>query len=442
MRYFFLTVALLLTLTPLPAQAGLYYSGEKIAELPSQWRGFVADLRMLRQAGMPPGPKVPESALRQRYVAAAAELQKQARARPLTADEAADLGALLIRLGQTGDALEVLRAAQHQHPNHFAIAANLGTAWHLYGDLSSAALNLSLARDLAPPKLRAVEELHLRLVRGRLRQRPDDLSLDNLFSVKWVSEQGKYAPGQLAAAERKKIPDGAISLTQRLHLSLPADGRLLWQLGELAAAYGDLRAGADLLEICVGEYGLNEPTLFQHKAALKAAFEASLREQPQDLNSQKMSHSAHGGGTGLAFKSRFPLLREPLDVRSLPPINKTGITSLAWPVLLDTRLERGQPTFADYLKELDGRQITLTGFMQPLFDELDTTAFLVIENATGCWYCELPGLNGMVLVELAEGNSLRLTRDPLKITGKLKLNHNDPENFLYSIVDAKVTTLD
>ena len=50
---------------------------------------------------------------------------------------------------------------------------------------------------------------------------------------------GQYTPGVLAKEERAKLPTNAIAPTQQLALWLPADGRLLWQLGELAAVYGD-----------------------------------------------------------------------------------------------------------------------------------------------------------------------------------------------------------
>src|SRR5262249_37319719 len=42
-----LTIAALLVLSPL-ARAGLHYSGETTAELPSRWRGFLIDHRSLR----------------------------------------------------------------------------------------------------------------------------------------------------------------------------------------------------------------------------------------------------------------------------------------------------------------------------------------------------------------------------------------------------------
>src|SRR5256885_16489458 len=89
----------LLLLTGSSLHAGLHYSGEEYNPLPSQWRGFLLDQRHLRQIAIAPAPKAPVSANRLRYDKAAAELEKTARARVLTADESADLGALHVRLG-------------------------------------------------------------------------------------------------------------------------------------------------------------------------------------------------------------------------------------------------------------------------------------------------------------------------------------------------------
>src|SRR5436309_14438989 len=93
-----LTVVAVLFLA-VPARAGLYYSGEPIAELPSQWRGFLPDQRALRLLAARPAPNAPAHPLRDAYRDAADALAKLAAQRPLTADEAADLGALHARLG-------------------------------------------------------------------------------------------------------------------------------------------------------------------------------------------------------------------------------------------------------------------------------------------------------------------------------------------------------
>src|SRR5438132_14297926 len=81
------------------ARAGLDYSGEEIALLPSQWRGFLIDQRLLRTLGFKAASGGPSNPLRQRYEKAVAELEKVSRARKLSADELADLGAVHVRLG-------------------------------------------------------------------------------------------------------------------------------------------------------------------------------------------------------------------------------------------------------------------------------------------------------------------------------------------------------
>ncbi|HKM56397.1 MAG TPA: hypothetical protein VJY33_23530, partial [Isosphaeraceae bacterium] len=211
-------VLVLLGLAP-GARAGLYYSGETFAELPSQWRGFLLDHRALRgiavQAkGMAPSP------LRVEYQEAATKLEKKARDGKLTADELADLGALYVRLGETTRAIELLRGAQREHPNHFRIVSNLGTAWQLQADLEQAALCLQQAVQLAPGKLQKAEELQLKLVRLRQRQAKDAQDLDDLFGLKYVDDNGKFAAGKLGAEQRKKLPSNAAALVQQLCLWL------------------------------------------------------------------------------------------------------------------------------------------------------------------------------------------------------------------------------
>src|SRR5215213_2304028 len=116
-------VALLALIVPTPCLAGLHYGGESFAELPCQWRGLLLDQRALRQVAVKPAAGKAAVGLRLRYEQEAARLAKKDR---LTADEAADLGALHLRLGEVDRAVGVLRPAQSAHPKHFRLAANLG----------------------------------------------------------------------------------------------------------------------------------------------------------------------------------------------------------------------------------------------------------------------------------------------------------------------------
>jgi hypothetical protein len=411
------------------ARAGLYCSEETFADLPSQWRGFLLDQRALRLAAVKPVGTTPASPLRVRYQAAAERVAKTAAERPLTADESAELGALYIRLGDVARALEVLRPAQREHPSHFRLAANLGTAWQLHGDLAQAAACLELAARLAPGKFQRAEELHLRLVRLRAREPRGAVDLDDLFGIRFVGLSGKYEPGKLADEQRKLLPSDAAASLQLLALWLPADARLLWQTAEVAGAYGDVGTAAAIMDGCVTEFGLRAPALLEHR---RAVVNVSRNMNAPDKATHQQEHAS-------AFKPRSsrPLVNKG-DLPALPAVDPKGVNSLPWTVLTDTPLDREyRPAFSDYLKELDGKRVELDGYMQPLASDLNCAAFMFVENPIGCWFCEMPGMTGIVLVELEEGKTLRYTRGPLRVTGRLRLNATNPERFLFVVENAK-----
>ncbi|HEY7152971.1 MAG TPA: DUF3299 domain-containing protein [Gemmataceae bacterium] len=413
--------------------AGLYYSGETFAELPSQWRGFLLDQRNLRTIAVKPTGAAPAGPIRKHYETEAARLAKLAAERKLTADEAADLGALYARLGDTARAVEVLRTAQRDNPKHFHLIANLGTAWQMQGDLGQAAVCLEQAVRLAPDKRQKAEQLHLKLVRLRAREPRDAKELDNLFGVRYVASSGKFEPGRLAEAQRKRLPDDAIALVQLLALWLPSDGRLLWQLAELAGANGDVATAAAITDGCVTEFGLRAADLRSHRRAFRDAADERARTE----GDAKTMHEGHLG----LFKPRSPRpLARKLDRTPLPPIDPKGVNALPWSVVAETTLDRKyRPTFPRYLKELDGKKVTLNGYMQPLGEDAELSDFLLIEYPVGCWYCEQPEMTAIVLVELPEGKAHHFTRGRVRVRGKLSLNARDPENFLYTIRDATIS---
>ncbi len=263
-------------------------------------------------------------------------------------------------------------------------------------------------------------------------------ALDDLFGVHYVGPDGKYAAGRLDEAQRKALPDDAPALVQQLGLWLPADGRLLWQMGELAAVNGDATTAAAILDGCVTEFGLRDPELRLHRRMLRDAADALASNN--DPNAKPV-HDANS--FPLKPKSSRPLVHK-TDLADLPPIDPKGVNVLPWTVVTETVVDRKyHPSFPTYLKELEGKQIQLTGYMQPLSDDQqESDSFLLIEYPVGCWYCEMPEVTGIVLVELAPGQTREVTRGKLRITGKLILNARDPEDFLYTIKDAQAVLMD
>ena len=374
--------------------------------------------------------------LRRRYQEEAEKLQAHADKQKLSAEEWADLGALYVRLGDAGRAVEILRKAHQAHPNHFAIVANLGTAWQLLGDFRQAAAALEEAVRLAPGKQLPFEEAHLKLVRARLRSQAGEL--DDLFGIRYLGEKDAYEPGKLAAAQMKKLPARAVAVTQQLALWLPADGPLLWQLAELANAHGDIKNAAAMMEGCMTQFNMQSLTLRKHRQI--------LRDAVDNLPKPKLgANEEHAGPThvgSIAFRSRRPLISK-LIATPLLPIDPKGVNPIPWELLGETVMEKPfKVHFPKYLHELQGKQISMTGFMYPLREDPEMAAFLFIEAPVGCWYCEMPETTGIVFVEMPTGQTARYQRGLIRLTGRLHLNGSDPEDFLYAVKDARVGAID
>jgi hypothetical protein len=105
---------------------------------------------------------------------------------------------------------------------------------------------------------RKAEQYHLRLLtlrQDRSRQQPggrNELQLDNLFPrVHFVGPGGKYEVGGMAPAQLAEVPPDATILVMQLLLWTPFDDGLLWLLGELLNASGDVVAAAEMMKAVV-----------------------------------------------------------------------------------------------------------------------------------------------------------------------------------------------
>jgi hypothetical protein len=397
-----------------PTFAGLHFSGEVVNKLPSRWRGFLPDHRALRQLAVTPVAGLPvNTPLKDIYTDARFRLESAAKARTLTADEAADLGAVLVRLGQPEKAVNVLRPAARANPTHFRLAANLGTAWQLTGDLAQAEAALSDAVRLAPKEWANAEALHLKLVRLRKKEgKGADEKWDDLFGLQYTGKE--------------KLPENAAGLVQQLALWLPADGRLLWQLGEIANATGDVRTAAGILDGCVLEFAMKSATL------------RARRQQYMALVDELTKNDEHLKPAGnLTFASARPLARG-FDPAKLPPVRTDKANVLPWAVVADTTLGKGfKPAFPQYLQDLDGKRVVLTGFMAPA-PSADPGSFLLTEYPIGCWFCESPDPTGLVRIDLTGDTTAERPKGAIRVEGVWHLNRTDPERPLFRIAGAKV----
>ncbi len=418
---------MILGFLPVSLHAGVYYSGDSKNELPAEWAGFLRDQRALRLAADPKNAGfntfVP---LRDTAVDAVVKLEQFKKTRPLTADESADLGALYLRLGQPEKAVGVLRPANRSDSEHFRIAANLGSAWQLSGDLAQSIAALEEAVRLAPKQFLAVESLHLKLVRGRVKEKKNNTSLDDLFGVIYSGD-----PGTMDAKEKAKLPANALALVQELALVLPFDARLLWQLAELANAHGDARTAANLLDGAVIELGWQADEARTRRTRYRSAADELAKNE---------EHAVHRGTLKFASAKVFKTL---IDETKLPKVDPKGTNPLPWSALSETTLtKKFQPTFLKYIEDCDGRTVSFTGFLRPTRNGDGLTEFLITESPIGCWFCESPGATQVIWVELAEGMTVDFSRAPVQVTGRFELNRTDAESHLYRVIQASVKKVD
>jgi hypothetical protein len=214
---------------------------------------------------------------------------------PFTVEDRLNMSACLLRMRDPKGAIEVLRPVEWEDPGNFLVMSNRGTAFLMAGDYRSAFDWLSNARpfwrksfeDLRQERrsrpyveflvkrmgwnehqfawYARCEKYQLRLAKvryyeteklarlkkqldfTRMLEDVDDLLVDPEKEPppegpRFVTPDGKFEPGKIAAAEKAKIPRDALPVVQQLLVWMPEDARLIWLMGEVLNARGDVES--------------------------------------------------------------------------------------------------------------------------------------------------------------------------------------------------------
>jgi tetratricopeptide (TPR) repeat protein len=393
-------------------QAGVYTILEQNNPLPSNWRGFLPDQRQLRLAAVDPAikPGTTISTLRDRYQDYILTTEGKVR----SADQAADLSAAYIRIGQPEKAVSLLRSAKRNFPEDYRLPAHLGTAYQMIGELELSEETLKESVKLSPEKNKRAEEFHLKLVKLRFRE-------------------GKKAADHVDLLwDAEKPPEDAIAIVQQLALWLPADGRLLWLLAELAHEKNDSRTAANILDGCASEFGMNSQKLRERRQLFRETVD---KLEKNNAHTSKQSN--------ITFASSRPL-GSTFDASKLPPIRDDRANPLPWTALIETSIGKGfKPTFHKHVESLADKPVTLHGYAAKSGDDESGVMFLMTEYPIGCWFCESPEPTSIIRVELANPvEHSKIAKGALIVSGRLKINRTDPEQFLLRITDAKLGNAD
>jgi tetratricopeptide (TPR) repeat protein len=276
------------------AGAGLYDPAQLAQEAkqapspgkPLPFSSFRDQLNELFSIGIPQ----PVSPARAQHLERAKELAARVASGRSRVEDLASLGAEYVRLGRTGEAVDVLTRASALDRRNAMVFANLGSAHQLEGRWARALDALQQAKENWPAELpglttaqlkcfRRAEDYHLKLVRLRAREvlsRPATSAvaaegLDDLFGVRFAGSAGEFQAGRMPAEEQKKLPADAVAIIQQLLLWFPADARLYWQLGELLNATGDIASAATVFDECVWTRRYDPPLLRAHRQIVQQA---------------------------------------------------------------------------------------------------------------------------------------------------------------------------
>ena len=123
-----------------------------------------------------------------------------------------------------------------------------------------------------------------------------------------------------------------------------------------------------------------------------------------------------------------------------------GFPSLVWPKLYDVgfvkasddRGEYDKPVFSEATLALDGKTVTLPGYIVPFENRVDSDHLMLSSMPlNACFFCGVGGPETAVEVFLKK--KITYTDKPVEIKGVLHINRDDPDKMPYSLENAELT---
>ena len=134
-------------------------------------------------------------------------------------------------------------------------------------------------------------------------------------------------------------------------------------------------------------------------------------------------------------------------IKGIDRTTAPGTKALEWDTLRAYAYSQavGLTGLPEDVQAVDGRRVTMVGFLQPLYEFEDIHQFALVGSHWSCCFGQSPGINGVVNVTLAEGRpGLANTMEPLRVVGTFRARETKEEGWLisiFSIDDAEVEPL-
>ncbi|WP_342084630.1 DUF3299 domain-containing protein [Dyadobacter sp. OTU695] len=121
---------------------------------------------------------------------------------------------------------------------------------------------------------------------------------------------------------------------------------------------------------------------------------------------------------------------------------------ISWKRLADVRFTRKlnkelsmyflYPTFGPSVNALQGKEITIRGYMIPV-DENDNIYVISAKPMAACFFCGGAGPESIIELQFRKKKQRFRTDEVVTVSGKLLLNANDVDHLNYILRDAAVT---
>ncbi len=111
-----------------------------------------------------------------------------------------------------------------------------------------------------------------------------------------------------------------------------------------------------------------------------------------------------------------------------------GTDALDWAVLTAYDYKPGLLDLPDAVKSLDGKRVTMRGFLLPLYEFDDIHEFVLVANHMSCCFGMPAGISGQVQVKMpADAKGLPNTSEPLRVEGTFRVVETKEQGYILSI---------
>ena len=108
--------------------------------------------------------------------------------------------------------------------------------------------------------------------------------------------------------------------------------------------------------------------------------------------------------------------------------------TIPWSTFEDYTYQDGLTGLPEKIRALDGKTITMIGFLQPEYDYTDIAKFTLVASHWSCCYGVPAGLSGSVLVQLRDdAERMSLTVLPLRVEGRFRIEEMKDSGIVFSI---------